>query len=925
MRVTVTDQRFCVFTNGRGRELLLVALLFSAFFALYFSPAWWGGALLAPGDAGISYFPLFHEPWGLMSDRLLMGFPMEADLQVQANYPLKLLLPGYNAFVISAYVVMAVGTYAFLVTYVESRVGALMGAVIASSGGFMIAHLGHATIIHSACWIPWLLWSIHCGSQRLNWPAVCVGAFAVCLSLLGGHPQISLIGFALAAVFWIFLGILARMERRPFKGIVVHGACVFVLGLMLSAISVVPFAELASQGVRSGWSLTDFDTYSNTPRTLLLGLFPGVFGTFPSTFYGAYTGPWNLTELAFYAGIGPLVLAGIGFLAGRRNPHVWFWSAVGVLAIFVSLGASTPVGTLVYHLPVLGSFRAQARYGLIYILAIATLVAFGVGALRTGTARMPHVLLSSLGILGVTAYGLRVIFHIYPLLGAHPFDVAGDTAASMAHNPAVLIPCVLLLAMVALTVAWLLWRRGFVTVLLGILVVGDLASFGMFYEWRFAVLPPEALVLSPATKAQVDVVRASGTRVLPVAESQLVYGPFSPQVNVAFGVPLAVNYGPLLPARMQRYAQLDTTGHPHFDVLHSPLPDIMGIGWFARSPGGALFDNVVLSHGCGIPATIGRVHYSVPANTRASRIRIVSHMSCSTEVAQDETVAIVRWEGTSGAGELPLNAGVDTSEWAIDRPGLVVAHRRAEIAASFDAPGAPGHDYVTNLTLNGGADTVVDGLSIELARLGDLAFRVRSVELVDSKGQATTVSPSRPGVTLDLSNPAVSLARRDVAPPLQWSVCHAYEVSKDTVQSILAGGLMPDGSVFDPHRVALLERRHAPMPPDCGAPATIRDVSRGAGRFKAEVESQGSSILVVSQAWYPGWTARIDGSRASLFPVDGLIQGVLVPSGKHEVELIFLPASFVIGLILTLIAILSLLAPFAWKRINYRQHVGDRR
>jgi hypothetical protein len=925
MQGTLTDRRYTVAANGVGVELAIVTLFFCAFFAVYFSPVWWTGALLAPGDAAISYFPLFHQPWGLISDRLLLGYPVGADLQVQANYPLKLLLPTYNAFVISAYVVMAVGTYAFLAAYAESRVGALLGAIVAASGGFMIAHLGHATIIHAACWIPWLMWSLHCGSQRLNWAAVCVGALAVCLSLLGGHPQISIIGFGFAAVFWIFLCLLARIEHRPMGGIVRHGACVFALGLMLSAISVVPFAELATQGVRAGWSFADFDTYSNTPRSLLLGIFPGIFGTFPTAFYGPYTGPWNLTELAFYAGIGPLVLAGIGVLTGLRNPHVWFWAGVAVVAILISMGASTPLGVVMYHLPVVRTFRAQGRFGFIFIIAVATLVAFAVRAFRTGSVRMPQVLLSGLGMLVVTACGLWLVFHIYPALGSHPSDVAGDVVGSMARNPAILIPCALLVAMVALLIAWTLWRRAFFLVLVGVLTAVDLASFGMFYEWRFAGLTPETLEMSDVTKAQVKKVRASGTRVLPLEDSQLVYGPFSPQVNVAFGVPLAVNYGPLLPSRAQRFAQLDPIGHPHFDVMRSALPDILGVGWFARAPGGSMFGNVLLSRGCGGDTTADNVRYSIPMAAKAASVRIVSHMACSTLAVQNEQVATVRWSGPSGSSQLPLLAGVDTAEWAIDRPGLVVSHRRAQVVESFDAPGAPGNYYVTSLVLDGGADAAITELSLELAGHGQQSLRARSVELVDSQGHATKLEPLRPGLTIDDSNPAVSLARRNVSPPLQWSVCRSIVMGKADIQSSLSGGSLPDGSSFLPHSVALLEHRHAPAAaPECTVPATLTGVSRDAGRFRAEVDGRGSSILVVSQAWYPGWSAHIDGERASIFPVDGLIQGVMIPSGKHAVELTFRPLSFVIGLILSLMAILLLLAPFVRRRGNQTKLAGDR-
>jgi hypothetical protein len=69
-----------------------------------------------------------------------------------------------------------------------------------------------------------------------------------------------------------------------------------------------------------------------------------------------------------------------------------------------------------------------------------------------------------------------------------------------------------------------------------------------------------------------------------------------------------------------------------------------------------------------------------------------------------------------------------------------------------------------------------------------------------------------------------------------------------------------------------------------------------------------ASILVLSQTYYPGWKAEVDGRRTEVFPVNIALTGIQVPAGLHEIRFDFLPLSFEIGAALTLASALTLLA-----------------
>jgi uncharacterized membrane protein YfhO len=65
-------------------------------------------------------------------------------------------------------------------------------------------------------------------------------------------------------------------------------------------------------------------------------------------------------------------------------------------------------------------------------------------------------------------------------------------------------------------------------------------------------------------------------------------------------------------------------------------------------------------------------------------------------------------------------------------------------------------------------------------------------------------------------------------------------------------------------------------------------------------------MMIVSQADIPGWRARIDGSPAPIYRAYGMVQGIIVPPGQHEVELEYRPQSFVLGGFVSLGALLVL-------------------
>ncbi len=89
-----------------------------------------------------------------------------------------------------------------------------------------------------------------------------------------------------------------------------------------------------------------------------------------------------------------------------------------------------------------------------------------------------------------------------------------------------------------------------------------------------------------------------------------------------------------------------------------------------------------------------------------------------------------------------------------------------------------------------------------------------------------------------------------------------------------------------------------------------------------QVDAQGPSWLLVSDVWYPGWEARLDGEAIAIRRGDYLFRAVPVPSGKHVVEFSYRPRSFQLGLILAAAGLMALVVAGLWTRARPRDREG---
>jgi hypothetical protein len=112
-------------------------------------------------------------------------------------------------------------------------------------------------------------------------------------------------------------------------------------------------------------------------------------------------------------------------------------------------------------------------------------------------------------------------------------------------------------------------------------------------------------------------------------------------------------------------------------------------------------------------------------------------------------------------------------------------------------------------------------------------------------------------------------------------------------------------------REAVVERLPAgwtsegPDPRDAGEVTAIRYAD---DEIELRVVCRGPAFLVLNEAWFPGWEARVDDVPSAIVRTNAIVRGVALTSGEHRIEFRYRPASLRWGIAISGISLIVVLA-----------------
>ncbi|MBS1811596.1 MAG: YfhO family protein [Acidobacteria bacterium] len=939
---------------SQPRHRLVIAAILALLPLFYFYPAVLGQVLLAPGDGWTQILGLrvligqmiAQGQLPLWNPYIFAGMPLLASIQVGALYPFTWLfavLPAgiaMNAMVISTYHIALIGMYLYARFIGANRTGALVSAISFTFGGFMLTHMGHTNRTAAAAWLPWIILAVAQLQARFQWHWVVLGALFVALQLFAGDPQMTLYTAMLSGGYWLFLLFAPSDSKRRLRFLIATGAMA-VCGALLSAIALLPEWEMLKQGERAQIPYEYFSLFSLPPHQLFTLIVPYFFGGNPLWPYRVvYWGPGDLTETASYVGLLALLLVFVALGNLRRQRIVVFWAVAAMLSLALAFGSYLPFGLhrWLYAIPVYNLFRSSGRHVLEFTFALSVLAGLGLTYLaKMEWTRARRILVVSSGALAIL-FGIAATAYLFFGARLHQGGAPPSNAAFLA-NFELLFPLIFFLLGLVSVWVYAAQRSAFASGLLLVVLILDLGAFGFFYEWRRypydltkRVNDPAAVQYIKAREPNVELFRVAnhtawpqshGASMLEDSYNNLNY----PNVSILRGLQMVNGYDPVRLLRMTDISgamALDGmiedstvlgTSHQGFNLLNVKylLQEKRG----AVEPGrGVTYDRIRFSEAVtniklNKPGRIELLH----AKATATELAIISSLANSVQIAQGTPLAQIKLFTTDGKViERELQAGRDTSEWAWDRPDVkaVAQHQRANIAESYPADGFEAHRYIARLPF--------DRAEIERIEITSL---LQKAELLISRAtlydatQDVSVQVDGEALSPDRWRKLETFGQVEVYENLK-QMSRAWFVNKLSVQTtadalrIIQEGKFGDGTPFDPAQTAILEvedfgGREALLPPlGAVANSTVAVTNYQPQHIEIDATSQDASFLVLSEIYYRGWEARIDGTKAPIYRVNHTLRGLSVPSGKHKIEFVYRPSSFRTGALYSLLGVLLL-------------------
>jgi len=134
----------------------------------------------------------------------------------------------------------------------------------------------------------------------------------------------------------------------------------------------------------------------------------------------------------------------------------------------------------------------------------------------------------------------------------------------------------------------------------------------------------------------------------------------------------------------------------------------------------------------------------------------------------------------------------------------------------------------------------------------------------------------------------------------RWRAMHDFDEA-------VAGVLDPS---FDPFLEAVIEEgeESGGEGDSPGKPGEVTGIRYGWNRVEIEATATRRCLLLLNDAWYPGWKAVVDGQSAPILRANVVFRGIFVGPGPHKVLFVYDPWLFKLGWAVSALTVLVMVA-----------------
>jgi hypothetical protein len=106
-------------------------------------------------------------------------------------------------------------------------------------------------------------------------------------------------------------------------------------------------------------------------------------------------------------------------------------------------------------------------------------------------------------------------------------------------------------------------------------------------------------------------------------------------------------------------------------------------------------------------------------------------------------------------------------------------------------------------------------------------------------------------------------------------------------------------------RLTFIRDSSLPQLEKCSARDWSEVTDREAPKVSIEAQLGCSGMVILGDAYFPGWVATVDGKPAQIYEAYGIVRGVVAPSGRHRIEMSYRPKSVYAGAAMTVVGLLG--------------------
>jgi hypothetical protein len=769
-----------------------------------------------------------------------------------------------------------------------SRTAALFAGLLFAAGGPLVVRYHYYMTFYPVAWIPWLLLAVRSFALRPTLLRFVLIPPPIALAILTGFPQTALYGIAGAGIFGAWQLVVngprpareaqddrARERAGSWRPLLALGGA-FALGFALAAAQILPFDEAARRSLPRVHDAAKQIEESGSPWMLAGYVVPDAFED-PHE-------PWSSSPLtnplwnALYCGTTPKVNgeAQPAGLAAQPNPtETSCW--VGALGLLLALAG-------------LAGGPVRLRIGLVVALAACWGYALGWPPLVRLVALLPRMDVGEVRRIVPTG-GLLVA--LLAALGAEHL-----LEKRAARTRRVVLAVALALAAGLGAFALLVHQAG----------PDGVAAFLRRcqierYGARLVAAYEKQVELSADLRASVAafVTRrlsfaalsfAGAALALLVADRLVARG----RTALAAGLLLLGCAVELATYHFRTNPFVASDGFLAHDTLLEPLAASVSGGRVDRyAPGyrlgGDTIEQLVLPPNVGARFGIEDLEaYIVMVPTRMARFR----RALEPEVAPDSSVATV--------AILPLRTTAALASALLDLASVRYVLTTRDLLADLAGDGYG--DAGFRLAAQRGETRIYENReALPFATVLPEALFLAAAPPDDAIATPADASPT------------IASAPTDERARLQATLLHDASRIKGLIERRVVLEAAPPAAAADSpfdgdtEEVALGgERRELPRRRVRGTPARVESIERRATHVVVRLAAGDGGFLRLAEGFDPGWSATCDGAPLPVVPADVAFRGVVLPKGAKEVVFDYRPVAVVWGKLVSLLALMLLLA-----------------